>query len=75
MPPNAWLWSLIGNCATHNDIKLAFNKQTQARNRVVWFVSQPHPQHGKRKIKRIESVGSSFLSFRPYIFLVTKQCP
>lgn len=25
MPPNAWLWSLIGNCATHNDIKLLFD--------------------------------------------------
>ncbi|XAR67918.1 hypothetical protein NMG60_11002859 [Bertholletia excelsa] len=25
MPPNAWLWSLIENCATHDDIKLLFD--------------------------------------------------
>ncbi|CAL5415787.1 unnamed protein product [Camellia sinensis] len=25
MPPNAWLWSLIENCANHDDIKLLFD--------------------------------------------------
>lgn len=25
MPPNAWLWSLIENCTTQNDIKLLFD--------------------------------------------------
>lgn len=31
MPPNAWLWSLIENCATREDIKLLFDLLTRLR--------------------------------------------
>lgn len=37
MAPNAWLWSLIGNCKNHDDIKLLFDVLQNLRQFVSFF--------------------------------------